>query len=142
MLSDDPRSSRPLSRLLSNADCLALPACRDERELRRFLLSALADVLVRYRSPQSLVVRIKTYLRNLWPGCWPDADAFAGHFFMVPSTLHRKPSLEGQSYQVLKDQARRNLAIVRLDTGTTNLVESALELGFVDGSASHKTFKK
>ncbi len=111
MFSDNLRFSRPLSRLLFNADCLALPVRRDKRELRRFLLGAPANILVRYRDPQSLAARIKAYLRSLRPGRWPDADALAGHFFMAPSTLRRKLSLEGQSYQALKDQVRRDLAI-------------------------------
>ena len=131
-----------LSRLLFNADCLALPVRRDKRELRRFLLGAPANILVRYRDPQSLAARVKAYLRSLRPGRWPDADALAGHFFMAPSTLRRKLSLEGQSYQALKDQVRRDLAIARLDAGAANFAELALELGFADGSAFHKAFKK
>ncbi|HCL4307531.1 TPA: AraC family transcriptional regulator [Pseudomonas aeruginosa] len=142
MFSDNLRFSRPLSRLLFNADCLALPVRRDKRELRRFLLGAPANILVRYRDPQSLAARIKAYLRSLRPGRWPDADALAGHFFMAPSTLRRKLSLEGQSYQALKDQVRRDLAIARLDAGAANFAELALELGFADGSAFHKAFKK
>ncbi len=105
MFSDNLRFSRPLSRLLFNADCLALPVRRDKRELRRFLLGAPANILVRYRDPQSLAARIKAYLRSLRPGRWPDADALAGHFFMAPSTLRRKLSLEGQSYQALKGRS-------------------------------------
>lgn len=61
---------------------------------------------------------------------------------MAPSTLRRKLSLEGQSYQALKDQVRRDLAIARLDAGAANFAELALELGFADGSAFHKAFKK
>lgn len=121
MFSDNLRFSRPLSRLLFNADCLALPVRRDKRELRRFLLGAPANILVRYRDPQSLAARIKAYLRSLRPGRWPDADALAGHFFMAPSTLRRKLSLEGQSYQALKDQVRRDLAIARLDAGAARV---------------------
>ena len=46
---------------------------------------------------------------------------------MAPSTLRRKLSLEGQSYQALKDQVRRDLAIARLDAGAANFAELALE---------------
>ncbi|MFP8981278.1 helix-turn-helix domain-containing protein, partial [Pseudomonas aeruginosa] len=49
---------------------------------------------------------------------------------------------EVQCYQALNDQVRRDLATARLDAGAANFAELALELGFADGSAFHKAFKK
>jgi len=142
MFSDNLRFARPHSRLLVNADCLALPVRRSERELKRFLAGAPGNILVRYRDPQSLGARIKAYLRNLKPERWPDLETLCGHFYMAPSTLRRKLALEGQSYQGLKDQVRRDLAIARLDGGASNFSELAFELGFADSSAFYKAFKK
>lgn len=142
MFSDNLRFARPQSRLLFNADCLALPVRRSEPELKRFLAGAPGNILVRYRDPQSLGARIKAYLRNLKPERWPDFEVLCGHFYMAPSTLRRKLALEGQSYQGLKDQVRRDLAIARLDSGEGNFSELAFELGFADSSAFYKAFKK
>ena len=61
---------------------------------------------------------------------------------MAPSTLRRKLAAEGQSYQALKDQLRRDLAIARLDSGDGNFADLAEELGFADTSAFYKAFRK
>ena len=142
MFSSNLRFARPRSRLLFNAECLAQPLRRSERELKRFLAGAPANILVKYRDPQSHAARIKVYLRSLKAGRWPDFAALARHFFMAPSTLRRKLALQGQSYQGLKDQVRRDQAIARLDSGAGNFTELAFELGFADSSAFHKAFKK
>ncbi|GAC1033032.1 AraC family transcriptional regulator [Pseudomonas sp. No.21] len=142
MFSDNLRFARPRTRLLFNADCLELPVRRSERELKRFLGGAPANILVRYRDPQSLAARIRAYLRSLRPERWPDLEALSSHFYMAPSTLRRKLALEDQSYQALKDQVRRDLAIARLDSGEGNFAELAFELGFADASAFYKAFRK
>ncbi|MNN25179.1 HTH-type transcriptional regulator VirS [compost metagenome] len=142
MFSENLRFGRRQTRLLFNAEALDLPVRRDERELRRFLAGAPANILVRYRDPQSLAARIKAYLRSLKFERWPDLEALAGHFYMAPSTLRRKLAAEGQSYQALKDQLRRDLAIARLDSGDGNFADLASELGFADTSAFYKAFRK
>ncbi|MNO91766.1 HTH-type transcriptional regulator VirS [compost metagenome] len=142
MFSENLRFGRRQTRLLFNAEALDLPVRRDERELRRFLAGAPANILVRYRDPQSLAARIKSYLRSLKFERWPDLDALAVHFYMAPSTLRRKLAAEGQSYQALKDQLRRDLAIARLGSGDANFADLASELGFADTSAFYKAFRK
>jgi len=134
--------ARGQSRLLFNADSLHTPIRRSPRDLKRFLAGAPANILVRYRDPQSLGARIKAHLRSLAPKQWPDVETLAGHFHMAPSTLRRKLALQGQSYQVLKDQVRRDLAIACLDNDESNFSDLACELGFADSSAFYKAFKK
>lgn len=128
--------------LLFNVDCLVLLVCCDKWELWCFLFGVLVNILVCYCDLQSLVVWIKVYLCSLWLGCWLDVDVFVGYFFMVFLILCCKLFLEGQSYQVLKDQVCCDLVIVWLDVGVVNFVELVLELGFVDGSVFYKVFKK
>lgn len=142
MFSDNLRFSRPQSRLLFNAQWLNLPIRRTAEELRLFLQTAPQGILVKYRDPQSHAARIKTYLRGIKPERWPDIEAISAHFFMAPSTLRRKLSQQGQSYQSLKDHVRRDMAISRLDQGECNFNDLAFELGFADASAFYKAFKK
>ncbi|KAF1067957.1 MAG: putative HTH-type transcriptional regulator [Pseudomonas citronellolis] len=119
-----------------------MPVRRDERELQRFLAGAPGNILVRYRDPQSLTARTKAYLRSLRFERWPDLEALCGHFYMAPSTLRRKLAAEGQTYQQLKDQLRRDMAIARLHADDINLADLAHELGFTDTSAFYKAFRK
>lgn len=74
--------------------------------------------------------------------CLALPDALSGHFCMAPSTLRRKLAGEGQSYQGLKDQVRRDLVIARLDIGASNFSELAFDLGLADTRAFYKAFKK
>ncbi|AYW41082.1 MULTISPECIES: AraC family transcriptional regulator [Pseudomonas aeruginosa group] len=142
MFCDNLRFERSRSRLLLNADYLEQPIRRDDRELRRFLAGAPANILVRYRDPQSLGARIRSHLRRLSVELWPDFEALSGQFHMAPSTLRRKLAQEGQSFQGLKDQVRRELAIARLDAGEESLDELSVTLGFADASAFYKAFRK
>ena len=62
--------------------------------------------------------------------------------YAFPQRLRRKLAQEGQSYQGLKDQVRRDLCLLRLDASEVNFVELAFELGFADSSSFYKAFRK
>jgi AraC-like DNA-binding protein len=61
---------------------------------------------------------------------------------MAASTLQRRLAMDGTSFQSLKDELRRDLAIVRLHTSTASLSALADELGFADSTAFQRAFKK
>jgi hypothetical protein len=67
MFSDNLRFDRPRTRMIFSADCLDLPIKRTPEELKRFLAHAPANILVKYRDPDSLATRIKHDLRQLPP---------------------------------------------------------------------------
>ncbi|WP_241666480.1 AraC family transcriptional regulator [Stutzerimonas nosocomialis] len=139
---DNLRFGRTESRLLLNADCLGQPVRRSAAELEPFLARAPGNILVRYRDPQGLGARVRQHLRRCDAGNWPDIEALAAQFHVAPSTLQRKLAAEGQSYQRLKDQLRRDLALEHLARGEGNLAQLSQDLGFADASAFHKAFKK
>ena len=60
---------------------------------------------------------------------------------MAASTLQRRLAADGTSFQALKDELRRDLAIVRLNTSTVPLAALADELGFADSAAFQRAFK-
>jgi AraC-like DNA-binding protein len=60
---------------------------------------------------------------------------------MSTSTLQRRLASEGSSFQSLKDELRRDTAIVRLHTSTVPLATLADELGFADSAAFQRAFK-
>lgn len=142
MFSDNLRFDRPRTRMIIAADCLDLPIKRSDEELKRFLGHAPANILVKYRDPQSLASRIKQQLRQLPGEQWPEAESLAQSLCISASTLRRRLAEEGQSYQALKDGVRKELAIVWLAEPQISFAEIAERLGFADTSSFYKAFRK
>jgi len=142
MFSENLRFDRPRTRMIFAADCLDLPIKRSVEELKRFLAHAPANILVKYRDPQSLASRIKHDLRQLAAEQWPETESLALSLCMSASTLRRRLAEEGQTYQGLKDSVRKELAIIWLAEPQISFAEIASRLGFADASSFYKAFRK
>lgn len=142
MFSENLRFERPRTRMIFSADCLDLPIKRSAEELKRFLAQAPANILVKYRDPDSLASRIKHDLRQVPAAHWPETEALAQQLCMSASTLRRRLAEEGQTYQGLKDSVRKELAITWLAEPSISFVEIAARLGFADASSFYKAFRK
>ncbi|NVZ21512.1 AraC family transcriptional regulator [Pseudomonas costantinii] len=142
MFSDNLRFDRPRTRMIFSADCLDLPIKRSFDEFKRFLAHAPANILVKYRDPDSFATRIKNDLRQMPPDTWPETDGLAASLCISASTLRRRLADEGQTYQGLKDSVRKELAIVWLAEPQISFAEIAARLGFADASSFYKAFRK
>lgn len=142
MFSDNLRFDRPRTRMIFSADCLDLPIKRSQEELKRFLAHAPANILVKYRDPDSLATRIKADLRQVPADTWPETEGLAASLCISASTLRRRLAEEGQTYQGLKDSVRKELAIVWLADAEISFAEIATRLGFADASSFYKAFRK
>ncbi|WP_409289857.1 AraC family transcriptional regulator [Pseudomonas sp. KCJK8927] len=142
MFSENLQFDRPRTRMIIAADCLDLPLRRTPQELQRFLAEAPGNILVKYRDPASLARRIRSDLLKIDPAHWPDADSLARGLCLSSATLRRRLAEEGQTYQRLKDSARRELAIAWLAQVEPGLGDIAERLGFADSSSFYKAFRK
>ena len=142
MFSQNLRFDRPRTRMIFSAECLDQPIRRSPEELKRFLAQAPANILVKYRDPQSLSSRIRHDLRQLPAEQWPETEALAQQLCVSASTLRRRLAEEGQTYQGLKDSVRKELAITWLAEPSISFVEIASRLGFADASSFYKAFRK
>lgn len=142
MFSDNLRFDRPRTRMIFAADCLDLPIKRSAEELTRFLARAPANILVKYRDPESFASQIKNQLRTLPAEQWPETEALAQTLCMSASTLRRRLAEEGQTWQALKDSVRKELAIAWLAEADVSFAEIATRLGFADSSSFYKAFRK
>ncbi|WP_374240540.1 AraC family transcriptional regulator [Zoogloea sp.] len=124
------------------ADYLDMANVQNERTMKVFLRSAPANFLVKYRNSEGLVARIRRQLRHIPPDTWPDFETLAQQLHSSVSTLRRHLLEEGQSYQSIKDDLRRDLAISQLCHSDKSVLEIAHELGFAEASAFHRAFKK
>lgn len=119
---------------------LLAPMRRDDAALRSFLLQSPRNLVIPQRNEELTSDRIRAYLQQVRPQ-WPDLPATADALNMSVSTLQRHLAGEGSSFQLVKDQLRRDLAIVRLNTSTVQLAALAAELGFSDQAVFQRAFK-
>jgi AraC-like DNA-binding protein len=130
---------QPQSALWIRADLLQRPVRRDKAAVRAFLADARSNVVVPRR--EDLVsARVRSHLQRAQPA-WPDLAGTADALHMAASTLQRRLAADGTSFQALKDQLRRDLAITRLSTSAVPLAALADELGFADSAAFQRAFK-
>jgi AraC-like DNA-binding protein len=121
---------------------LDLPIVQNERTVKEFLRTAPESILVKYKNGSSLTARIRRRLRQTLPGEVPDFETLAAELNMTTATLRRRLHEEGASYQGIKDQLRRDLAIGYLSHSGRSVMDIALELGFSERSAFHRAFRK
>ncbi|WP_410210028.1 AraC family transcriptional regulator [Aquirhabdus sp.] len=132
----------PVSSLTFNSDYLDLPIIQSEKTLKKFLQGAPANFVVKYKNNQSISAQIRKKLRATARDEWDHFDQFALHMNMTRSTLRRRLSDEGLSFQSIKDQLRRDIAIDYLSHSSMSVMEISSELGFAEPSAFHRAFKK
>lgn len=130
------------SELTFPASYLVLPVIQTSATLREFLSGAPANFLVKYRNPKSLAARIRRRLRERPPQDWPAFEALCAEWHFTEATLRRRLRDEGHTYQSLKDDLRRDMAIALLQDSRSSLPDVAVALGFAEPSAFYRAFKK
>jgi AraC-like DNA-binding protein len=138
----DLRFDRPNTLLAFEASYLDLPVVQNERSAKEFLRTAPESILLKYKNVSSLTARVRRRLRQFLPGMVPDFEELAAEMSMTPATMRRRLNDEGESYQSIKDQLRRDLAISYLSHSSRSVMDIALELGFSERSAFHRAFRK
>ncbi|QYJ20069.1 AraC family transcriptional regulator [Achromobacter sp. ES-001] len=136
------RYGRPDTGLWLDARWLALPVVQDAQALHAFLANAPFDLLVKYQDRATLTDRIRRLLRNDLSGDLPSLAQVSAQLSMTPQTLRRHLRDEGQGFQVLKDDLRRDAAVEYLGRLDLSLVDIAARLGFSEPSTFHRAFKK
>lgn len=131
---------QPCTAVWFDAGALQAPVHRDTQAMNLFLAAAPANVILPPLAEQAVSARVRSVLQQKRPA-WADLATAASSLHMSVSTLQRHLATEGTSFQSLKDQLRRDLAIVRLNTSTVPLAALAEELGFADSAAFQRAFK-
>ncbi|HEY2679007.1 MAG TPA: AraC family transcriptional regulator [Steroidobacteraceae bacterium] len=142
MYCTDLRFNSPSTSIAFDAGYLDLPVIQNERSLKEFLRTAPEGILLKYKNGSSLSSRVRRRLRQFLPAAVPDFEGLAHDMGMAPATLRRRLTEEGESYQSIKDQLRRDLAIGYLSHSSRSVMDIALELGFSERSAFHRAFRK
>lgn len=123
------------------SDCLDIAVDREQAALRAYLAAAERNVIVPWRGDDVVSRRVRHYLqasKTEWPGLEQTAQALN----MSSATLQRRLGEENSTFQFVKDELRRDMAIVRLNTSDASLQEIAHDLGFADSSGFQRSFKR
>jgi AraC-like DNA-binding protein len=142
LFSTSLRFEQPHTFIEFHAGALELPVVQDESSAKDFLRIAPENILLKYKNAQSLAARIRRRLRQQLPYEMVALATVAREFHTAPATLRRRLRAEGQSYQSIKDDLRRDLAITYLSSTRKTVREIAEELGFLDPSAFHRAFRR
>ncbi|ROL68853.1 AraC family transcriptional regulator [Pseudomonas chlororaphis] len=121
---------------------LRLPVVQDLASLKVFLRSAPQWLVIRFRNQHGLATQVYQRLRQSHYSQWPTLEAFAAEVQISPSTCRRRLEREGCSFQEIKDEVRRGLAVDLLRRSGSSIVEIAERTGFQEPSAFHRAFKK
>nr|WKF61629.1 Virulence regulon transcriptional activator VirF [Paraburkholderia busanensis] len=121
---------------------LALPVIQTAKSVKPFLRDAPASFIVKYRNAGSLASRVRKLLRALPMSGWPAADRMAERLNVAEATMRRHLKQEGYTYQSIKDDLRRDIAIGELQDTDRTIADIAASVGFAEPSAFHRAFRK
>ncbi|GAB3100627.1 AraC family transcriptional regulator [Aestuariicella hydrocarbonica] len=129
-----------------HADYLQRPLVRSQQELTQFLKAAPADLLtipgddnsLQRHISQSLSASLSTSGRLTFPSL----PMLAKQLHLSPQTLHRRLKQEGTSYQRIKDNLRRDLALQKLVREKHSVNDIAEVLGFSEARSFTRAFRQ
>ncbi|MFM0337299.1 AraC family transcriptional regulator [Paraburkholderia fungorum] len=124
-----------------SADYLDMPLRQNKRNLSSFLARAPGDWIFESSSEQLVSHRVRQYLAAQLPDL-PTIDGAAQRLHCSVRTLCRRLVAEETSFQALKDELRRDIAIQRLADTHDTIAAIGADLGFDDPSAFHRAFRQ
>ena len=117
------------------------PIYRNNADILEFLQRAPRDWIFTKYTEHTFTIKIRDFIYDShWNNC--NLDSAAKAFHMTPRTLLRKLELDNSSFQTIKDEMRRDMAIRYLRDGRKSVEEISFDLGFSKSSSFYRAFKK
>jgi AraC-like DNA-binding protein len=113
---------------------------RRKSDLNSFLSRAPEDWIFVSFGGQMVCHRVRQHIASSLPAV-PTVELVARDLHYSVRTLCRRLSAEGTSFQVIKDEVRRDVAIQRLTRSTDAIRAIAYDIGFDDPTAFHRAFR-
>lgn len=123
-----------------SAAYLDMPIRQSKRNLRKFLARAPGDWIFGSFSEQLVSHRVRQYLAAQLPDL-PTIEQASASLHCSVRTLCRRLAGEETTFQALKDELRRDVAIQRLTETDETITKIAGDIGFDDPSAFHRAFR-
>ncbi len=122
---------------------LDLECHRDRDSLDEILKQIHIKMMMLSRQGTSLTMQIRLWLERCFREGLDTAQLpqAAEHFGLNPQTLRRQLKAQGASYQQLKEDTRRDVAIHYINEGQLSIEEIGFRLGYSESSTFIRAFK-
>jgi len=121
---------------------LQAPLIQNEVSLKEFLINSPVDLVSKPADLGSYGGQVRRVIGRDFSESTPDLEEVADALHLTSQTLRRRLKDEGVSFQVIKDNLRRDLSIHYLNNSEYSVQEIAELLGFAETSNFHRAFKK
>jgi AraC-like DNA-binding protein len=117
-----------------------MPIRQRKPDLKKFLARAPEDWIFVSFAEQLVCHRVRQFVADCLPGT-PTIDDVAQHLHFSVRTLCRRLAAEATTFQAIKDEVRRDIAIQRLTRSGDAIAEIAYDVGFDNPTAFHRAFR-
>jgi AraC-like DNA-binding protein len=142
----DCRFDAPVTAITFDRALLDRPVAQDEAALRAFLRRLPLDVLARMDYGSEVSAQVRRLLNKAVGDATvvglPGPEQVAASLSIRPQTLRRKLAAEQTSFQQVRDQLRRDVAVSALARGDASIEKLSERLGFSEPSAFHRAFRR
>lgn len=125
-----------------SAQWLSTPVLQHEKSIESYLQRAPSSMLLTYRDQTSYTERVKKLVRKDLSDPLLSFEQVARTLNTTPQTLRRKLMAEGQGFQEIKNEMRRDVAIELLSDTDVKMSEIANRLGFSELATFHRAFRE
>ncbi|MBA5686679.1 AraC family transcriptional regulator [Rugamonas apoptosis] len=133
------RFNQPAGALHFSANLGALRVVRSPGEIPKFLRRAPGSLIEALLTTGRLTVEVRRRIHAALPKLLT-LDDVSRQLALSPRTLHRKLDAEGESFQKIKDELRRDIAIHALTRTNTPIKQISTDLGFADQASFQRAF--
>ncbi len=113
-----------------------------EQSLEEFLSIPSLNLMTIPDYHNSLVEKIRLMIKKDVETHFPDLELIAEKLELSSATLRRRLRTEGTSYQIIKDDIRRDTAIYHLSKGAISIEQVAEKVGFTEATSFYRAFKR
>mgnify|MGYP000468064066 CR=1 FL=1 len=123
---------------------LELACQRNKHALKVLLKKPHTHLLTQPKKSKSAYIRVRLWMENLFREGHsnPQLNQAAEYMGLSEQTLRRHLQKDGYSFQQLKSDTRRDMAIFLISRNDKSIEEIAFELGFSEASTFIRAFKK
>jgi AraC-like DNA-binding protein len=134
------RFGRDKTCLVFDAGYLDRPISRRKPDLEEFLRRAPEDWIFTSFAEQMACHRVRRLIENALPSM-PTIETVARELHVSVRTLARRLADDGTSFQAIKDDVRRDVAIYRLTRSDDSIEAVSNSVGFDDPTAFYRAFR-